>query len=340
MSKTGTGGFFELELPDGGGTGILPFWQGTNRAACFLNARSALAALVATLKPGCVWLPAYLCDSLADAVPAGQRRYYPVAPALSPAVAVLRQAVAGDMVVGINYFGSLPAQDFLDFTRERPDLLFVEDCAHCLAPAEPAWGHWRLFSPRKLVGVADGGVLVAMNAKLPLPGPAQAAKHPEHEWRAALLRFEDSGMERRAEWHAASQQREAAAAITDEAMTRLSHDLLFRLAAEPRITRRSDNYGALSERLSDWFFAPAGKKTGAPFAAILRVDAARRDTILSGLHSAGIFAATHWRGMPSPKADFPEEHGLSQELISLPCDHRYALGDMHRLADIAAGLLG
>jgi dTDP-4-amino-4,6-dideoxygalactose transaminase len=65
----------------------------------------------------------------------------------------------------------------------------------------------------------------------------------------------------------------------------------------------------------------------------------RRDAVLNGLHAESIFAPVHWRNPPSPREEFPEEHDLSEELISLPCDHRYGKEEMHRIAGVVQRLM-
>ena len=44
------------------------------------------------------------------------------------------------------------------------DIFWIEDCAQALVPDVP-WGDWQIFSPRKLFGVADGGVARCLNPK-------------------------------------------------------------------------------------------------------------------------------------------------------------------------------
>jgi len=104
MIKKGVGGFFGLEIPQGA-DGILHYWIANRQASYFSNARSALSALIASEQPGAVWLPAFLCTSLADAVPISLQRYYPVGETLSPQVLALSEVKNGDMLIGINYFG-------------------------------------------------------------------------------------------------------------------------------------------------------------------------------------------------------------------------------------------
>jgi len=338
MNGVPLGGFFALEIPDADG-GILQSWSEGRHVACFVNARSALAALIAAERPRAVWLPAFLCGALADAVPAALRRYYPVGPTLTPEVSALGNVQSGDMLIGINYFSYPPAADFIDFVAASPDVLFVEDCAHCLAPESPGWGGWRLFSPRKLLGVADGGILVAMRSGLQVPQPKIMGKFPESQWLAPLLRFEDESQGLAGIWHVANQDKEAAMTVSDVAMTRLSHSLLALTDPKPLIQRRMTNFLTLEAELSPLLLSLGRRSGDAPFAFPIKLKENRRDEVLKRLHDQRIYAAVHWRDLPSPVEHFSAEHRLARELISLPCDHRYRAEDMSRIIQVVVGAL-
>ena len=339
MSATGIGGFFGLEIPVAA-DGILESWTGGLPVACFVNARSALAALIAAERPPTVWLPAFLCNALAEAVPDLLIQYYPVGVSLSPQVSTLDDVRDGDMFVGINYFGYGVAADFIDFAAAHPDVLFVEDCSHCLVPPPAAWGCWRLFSPRKLLGVADGGVLVAMHDGLKVPQPIGFQASPESQWVAPMMRFEDETGTRAAHWHASNQAKEIAMMVSDAAMTRLSRALLTLTDPQPLIHRRVANFSALNAALNH-LLLPLGRPIGAaPFSFPIQLEEVQRDHVLKSLHEQHIYAAVHWSDLPSPADRFSVEHQMSRQLISLPCDHRYGAGDMARVIQAVSQAVG
>src|SRR5207302_4980229 len=92
----------------------------------------------------------------------GKIRFYHVGRDLEADVSKLnREAVPGDLVVGVDYFGYPVGSALRGLSTTRGDLFFVEDRAQALAPSGDFWGDWCLYSPRKLLGVADGGILVA-----------------------------------------------------------------------------------------------------------------------------------------------------------------------------------
>lgn len=332
------GGFFPLALPGcascaGSSGGLLQAWTGGLPFAAFGNARSALSALITRVKPAHVWLPSFVCTAVAESVPHSLQRFYAVDGALAIDTDMLAQAKAGDVVLGVNYFGISPNKVFLRFVAARPDLVFVEDCAHCAVPG-PAWGHWRLFSPRKVVGVADGGILVSMHPDAIPPQPAAEPDDASELWRAPLLRFEDPRQEGSAQWHPANQSKEAAMRVSNAGATRMSLALLGLHDPQEIACRRRDNFAVLQAAIGEHLLPLRMTADSVPFAFPVRLVPQRRDTVLRRLHASGIFAAVHWDTLPVAQTDFQQAHLLSRSLISLPCDQRYEATHMEYMAEI------
>jgi hypothetical protein len=214
------GGFFETHTPEGAAAGasILEAWTAGRPYAAFVSARAAFAALVENFPGADVWLPAYICRDLAAAAPADRLRFYGVRDGLEPDLApVLAQARPGDLILSVAYFGQPPGEATRAALARRPELRIVEDRAHALDAGSPAAGTWTLYSPRKLLGVADGGLLVGpAGAQVPQPaGPADA----DALWAAPVMRRDDPAGRRNSLWHAANQAKEAAMTAAPQAMT-------------------------------------------------------------------------------------------------------------------------
>lgn len=317
---------------------VLGRWTAGRPFVAFANARSAFAALVRLLGPACVWLPAYLCpEVLAD----GWRhtvQFYPVGRSLAPDVGLLdREAKAGDLILVIDYFGFSVGAAFIAFARRRRDLRFVEDRAQALDPGGEFWAQWCLYSPRKLLGVADGGILVPADREQPIP---QCSVDPDAVglWAAPMLRYEDSAEIRNDVWYAVHREKEAAMAVGCWKMTRLSAWILSRTSLEPLAGRRRRNWNILRERLGRWL-AIDRDPDGAPFGFAIKVTPSRRPELLQSLHSERIFAAVHWACLPSQEELFPAEHDLCRSVITLPCDHRYDEPVMRQLGGRVAAML-
>jgi len=333
------GGFFETHEPDGcsAGRSLLDAWTDGRPYAAFVNARSAFAALVAASPQATVWLPAYVCADLVQPADAARTRFYPVRDGFEADLeVVVTQAEAGDVVLVVAYFGLPVSESVRRMLRRRPDLRVVEDRAQALDAGAAPGVDWQLYSPRKLLGVADGGLIVATtDAVLPTPGtPAKA----EPLWLAPTARRADPSGLRNAEWHAANQAKEAAMAATSDAMTGRSLAILSATSLESLSTPRLRNWRALDDRLRPWSALPR-EPASPPLGYVLRLPPDLRDRVLRHLHAQRIFAAVHWPRLAAPGGAFPHETQLARELITLPCDHRYGLAQMAAIADCVTAVL-
>lgn len=334
------GGFFETHDPDGatGGVSVLESWTGGRAYTAFVNARSAFAALVATLPGATIWLPAFVCSDLVDPSFAERVRFYPVAEGFVPDLAGVEAGMAaGDLVLIVAYFGEPVAEAVEDFARRRPDLRMVEDRAQALDPGPASGDRWVLYSPRKLLGVADGGLLVAPVGVSTVPQPSATADSAALWW-AADLRHDDPAGRDNALWYGANREKEAAMAVTSQAMTARGLSVLSRSSLESLAGPRRANWRVLDRRLRRWSALP-GEPQGPPLGYVVRLEPEARDRVLRGLHAERIFAAVHWPEIAALAADFPREHGWTRVLITLPCDHRYGAVEMARVADRVEALL-
>jgi hypothetical protein len=326
------GGFIGLEAAGGGGGAKAGFGQGER--LCFWNARAAMAHLFAALDVRRVWLPAYICRAAADAAAQGGRevRFYAVGGELRPdAEALARELRAGDAVVGVDYFGA-PAAGLAELAGRFPDLTWVQDRAQSLWPDPQPWGAHLVYSPRKVAGVPDGGVLVSRSGAL--PPPAWAADDDRNRIDPVRMRAEDP--EGNAAWFPAYQAAEAAMSCEPRPMSEVSRQVAAGFDAAAAAARRRANAAALLARIGEAALFDADRLlAGAPLGVpVLTPDAADASRRMAG---ARIFCARHWADLPSPAADFPAEHELSRRLITLPCDHRYGEAEMARVADVFLG---
>lgn len=326
------GGFIGLEAP-AAAPALRAFESGD--LLYFRNARAALSHLLSSLGGARVWLPAYVCADLAEGASAGgcSVLFYPVGQALAPDAGFLRKRLqTGDAVVSVDYFGAAAADRALpELAAETPDLIWIQDRAQALWPDEAAWAQHLLYSPRKVIGVPDGGVLVS-----------RRSAPPEPDWRQgdsighllpAIMRFEDADGTQREVWRAAYRAAEEAMSAEPFPMSRLARALLPAIDVTTAIARRRRNAAALEARVADCalFMAPrlsAGTPLGVP---VLTSDAA---AVQGRMAERGVFCPRHWPDLPSPPSEFAAEHALSRRLLTLPCDHRYGEEDMARVADV------
>ncbi len=308
--------------------GVLESWRNDfGNLEAYRTARSALAALLVHQGIRTTWLPAYLCTSLADGVRAsgGQLRFYGVDKQLRPDFEYLAGNLRpGEAVVAIDYFG-FPQPGFRDLRSAFEDVLWIEDRAQAL-DAGPEWGDVILYSPRKLLGVGDGGILVS-NRPLPqpVPGPPDPSLWAPEEARACDPNGEDP--ER---WYPLFRRREERLRVENVAASSRMIEALAGTALTPLSQARGTNWRTLARGLGDYALWPE-IDVPAPLAfPILTEDAAAAQRAMA---EERIWAPRHWADLPSPPDEFPEEADLSRRLLSLPCDHRYTEADMMRIVE-------
>lgn len=333
------GGFFGLaidDVPPAPGSVWQEWVRHFGAVATFGTGRAALAALIDAMVPRRVWLPAYYCPETTSAVSVAAAKItaevltYALTDELDPDVASLSaQLVAGDLVVVVDYFGWPPNQTFRDWVRVKPEVIWVEDRAQVLWTADPPWASWCIFSPRKLLGVPNGGMLLgttfpASSADLSPSGDLTVAL-PE------LMRFEDRQEIHNDRWYAAYRERERGVIHDPGPMSRLTETLLQRIPIEPLVSARQNNYRYLLDRLpalSPW---PRAADDVAPFGLPIAVEDAQ--SLARQLASERLFCARHWPEIGADPARFSYEHSLSRQLLTFPCDHRYNPEQLARLAD-------
>lgn len=323
------GGFIGLEpvsaelpgMADFGAPHVLRFW----------NARAALAHLLRTQAIRRIWLPAYICLAPAQAAAdVGLKvAYYPVGGDLIPDSTTLAAGLAdGDAVLGVDYFGA-PSPCLADLARRHRQVTWIQDRAQALWPDPAPWGDHVIYSPRKVVGVPDGGILASLTVVLE---PDWTADDDLARLAPSRLRAADPLGVHNDTWFPAYRAAEAAMTSAPRPISDLSNAVLDGLDMPTITERRRRNAEILLSRVGDAALFPAKRLlAGAPLGVpVLTDDAA---AVATRMAEAGVFCARHWAELPSTAADFPAEHALSRRLLTLPCDHRYDDADMGRVAE-------
>jgi hypothetical protein len=330
------GGVFGL--PDCGEIGSRGRWPAlqTPRVNC-ANGRCALYLLSLHLETKCVWLPAYLCDAIASAFHAAgvKLRFYAVSAALRiEDLAWLQEINDGDLVLLIDYFG-FPCDQNVIAKAQEMGAVVVEDASQAMLLSPQTRADYLVYSPRKFLGVPDGGLLVSPNgARL----PALPLTPPPTDWwlksfAAVLQRRESDLSGAKRNWLQLFQQSEANAPCGPYAMSQLSAMLIDRAFDYDDIgRRRRENYSRLSERLARFAVFTRLPDRVVPLGFPIRV--ANRDAVRQALFEANIFPPVHWPLAELVPPHFEESHSLSREILTLVCDQRYDLPDMDRTAEI------
>lgn len=329
------GGMFGLETPKETRHASPTF---ITQSKCFLvNGRSGIALVIRQLSIARAWIPSYLCESIIDALngSAVEINFYEVNYDLEIASSTWVDDVeSGDLVVLIDYFGFHCFDGALASRIKEQGAWILEDACQALLSDVATYSDFVLYSPRKFVGVPDGGILT-VKCKVNLDGVSLASA-PELWWlkslRASLLRreYDHDGASRA--WFDLFQESESSSPIGLYSISDLSKSLLtccidYSLVAE----RRVENFRLLSEELREFALFKDVPVGVVPVGFPIRVKS--RDRIRAALFGHGIYPPVHWQiGRVVPDR-FSDSHRLAADIMTLPCDQRYTGSEMRRMLE-------
>ena len=163
MSEIAIGGYFSWE--QGAGTGLV--WLRT--AAGYQSARCAIVAALRAAQPVRVWAPHYICGAVNDALAASDVavQRYPLSSEWGPPARLALET--GDWLLCVDYFGICRPQIEMVLNKFGSERVLV-DASQSLFHKTRA-GETAVYSPRKFLGIPDGGLLTT---ELELPAPPEA----------------------------------------------------------------------------------------------------------------------------------------------------------------------
>jgi len=310
-----------------------PFLKGN--PVLLSNARSGFALLIELLSPAHVWMPSYFCGPVLKAV--GERmatvKLYEVDYDLAlSSLEWLDSVQPNDLVVVLDYFGFPCDPKCKQRAKERGAWVLEDACQALLSEEVGSLSDFILYSPRKFLGIPDGGILVHNHAiacdtvKLEPPPPKWWLK----AFSASVLRreFDLHGGERR--WFELFQESEIEGPIGPYAMSEFSRMLLqhsfdYSMIAEKRVR----NYKLLAHGLGEFGLFPFLPEGVVPLGFPIRIK--DRDRVRQALFKHEIYLPVHWPIHGVVPEKFRDSHRLASELVTLPCDQRYSDSDMERM---------
>lgn len=302
-----------------------------SQAIGYRSARSAMVAALRAAKPSKVWCPAYICGLVPAVLEAAGILVQPYALEEGCRVPAGLRLQPDEWLIVVDYFGisGEAVKDALN--RHDRDRVLV-DASHSLFLPPPRCGAI-VYSPRKFVGLPDGGLLLT---DLHLPSPL-TADEAESIARCSHLLSRLSG--RVGEAYLEFQRNEASLADADPVgMSRLTRNLLQATDFERIARMRRENYAVLSEYLNGWgLIVPALQAESVPLCCpLMGVDAARIRPLLA---ARNVFTPSYWQDSRI-EADDQIAFLLREGTLFLPCDQRYRAPELKQMAASVLKLLG
>lgn len=310
------GGYFELETPFRGQ--LYPSALGYN------SARYAFEALLGEGGVRRVYIPWYTCGTMVDAAQrsgVGIERYC-LDEHLEPVG--LPELGEAERLLYVNYFGYKAGFIEQELLPRFPGKL-IADHAQALF-SKPHTGVPTLYSPRKFLGVPDGGWLLNAPASLqPLPSTPSKGRF------AALLGRLEDGPEA---WYAAYAQVEAGIREQGpQGMSSLTARWLGSIDYTTTAHRRSANLAQVHSALKglNQFEVPVHAGLAPMCYPLLLEQGEQADRVRSELARQRIYLATYWKDVLEAGGKCEVARAWARCMLPLPIDQRYGPEHMVRL---------
>ncbi len=309
------GGFFGIELPK---YNNFPFTESANCIFCN-SGRTALDCILRNMpRPRRVYLPRFTCDTAAEPLAGIPTLRYGCDTNLAPILP--DDAGEDDIIILIDYFG-LTASHVNSAAAQFPGRCIV-DATTALFRRDTDNKLPTFYSPRKFVGVADGGIACA-----PFPLTLRPMRcEPAAENALHLLQRQESGAAAAAP---AAQRLEDSLRGKRLLMSPLSRKLLNSIDFASVMQKRLENYSILHHALRELNRLPLPELPDSspmcyPFVSGIPE---LRDELID----AGIALPIFWSEVIENNHPLSAENKLARTLLPLPLDQRYDRHDMQHL---------
>jgi len=308
------GGYPEIELACG---------KELHAGAVRLNtARNCFGEILRARGYSKVYMPAYMCGVMYDTIQEYGISYetYPIDLNFNPSH--LPELLDGEALLYTNYFGL--KRDIVSVLAARYGKSLIVDNAQAFFE-EPVKGMDTIYSPRKFLGVSDGGYLYCDSYELPdIEKDFSYSRIIPQLKRVDLSAQEGYGDFQKSEDSLCGQPAKLMSDLTQRILQSIDYDFVRR--------RRVDNFLYLHERLSANNGISVGLAEGAvPLAYPLYIE---DDTLRRKLIDNSVFVPTYWPNVLNDVSQGSTEHSLAKYLLPLPVDQRYGEEEMQAITDI------
>lgn len=290
------------------------------------SARSALYALLVTVRPARIWVPYYVCAAVNDAVKAAGVSIvnYELEKNFAPEASVV--VGENDLILLVNYFGLF--SEMIDQQLRRFNRLqVVVDCSQaffdrkfdCLAS---------IYSPRKFLPVPDGGGII-YGGQLPKLSGSNLASIRRYQ--CLLGRVADEPEVSRESYLTSEHSFDD---ISLREMSDFTSKLIQSIDVGYIAAKRRENYTALCS-LNRYNELPIALNDAVPLCYVFVTDHAA--DLRRHLARNRVLTPKFWPDV-MPVGNI--ERMMDSSVIFIPVDHRYSPGDMQRVISLIVDFLG
>lgn len=313
------GGYLPLEL-----TERSEFFDRFDNAhvARYNCGRSAIVAAVEAVHPAKLYIPFYNCVAVRDALDFNGFPYeqYYLNDSLEPDVESLAQ---DEWILYVNYFGIASDEKKERMIEKYKNVIFDNTQAFYSPPVLDG-NCMNVYSPRKFIGVADGGYLVwsgegKVNEDFPI----------DISWNRAGFLFKCIEMGTNAAYHDNLESKKCFEQGVKR-MSVLTRKMLKSVDYDEAAEKRDRNYRVLIDRFKHINRLHLAMEGYAPFVYPLVIE---EPELREKIVKKRIYVPQWWKYLLDEVPADSIEAWLSKWLLPLPIDQRYSECDMTEMAD-------
>lgn len=314
------GGYFELELPVENN-----FLHA--EAKCYQSARAAFMALLKNIKNvKRVWMPIYICDAMLAPVRAAGKEILFYTIDNNFAINKYIYLKPDDLLFYVNYFG-VNARNVSNVLTEYNPAQVVIDCSQALYSG-PYDCLATIYSPRKFLGVPDGGLLITQKVfQLPIEQDEESIFRTDHLLKRIAFSAE-AGYESSKKSEASLQN------IKPKRMSYLTKRLLASIDHNVIINKRKANFIALHNALGESNLILFNEINDA---AMCYPYLPRKKINKKTLAEKSIFIPTYWSDVITRSISGSFEQVAANEMLAIPCDQRISNNEINYILELIRG---
>jgi hypothetical protein len=311
------GGYFGIEQD------LKPSNPVHSGAVMLNSARNSLEYILKTRYVSKLYLPKYICDVMLEPMKKLNINYelYGLSKELHLASRI--ELKENELILCVNYFGIM--DDYCDrLVEEYGDRLIV-DASQAFYYRSP--GTHTIYSPRKFLGVPDGGMLYSdevLDGELDVDISYERASH--------LLKRIDIGAEKgysdfvRNDRSLINQPIKQMSNLTKILLRSVNHDAV--------VEKRLSNFNILAKALEE---KNEMRVDGGFTCPMVYPFLTNNKNIRSKLIKEKVFVATYWPNIFEWSKPSEVEYKLAESILPLPIDQRYGQVEMERIAELING---
>ena len=314
------GGYLPLELED---RGELFDSYSDAKVARFNSGRAAVVVAAKTICPGRLFIPRYNCEFVRDMLKKYDIAYemYYLDENLEPKLDSLG---TDDWMLYVNYFG-LRSDDRIKALAEKYKNVIFDNTQAFFARPVLDGNCMNVYSPRKFVGLIDGGYLVWSGER------TVSEDYPlDISWERGIFLLKSIELGTNAAYQ---DNLDSKVCLADgvKKMSVLTRKMLRSLNYADLEEKRARNYRCLAGQMADINTLELPTDGYAPFVYPLIV---RKDGLRKRVVGSRIYAPQWWKYLLNEVPEDSVEASFSKWLLPLPIDQRYSEEDMLQMAKI------